>query len=117
MQRQANRAFFFRTLQALQPAARIDLARATGLSRATVSSIVDELVAESLVEEVGATASRGGRRAILLRLRGGETGTVRNLPGINPQPFNQPGGRPGGTNYFAKSRAFARQLFKPGNVG
>lgn len=73
-QRQVNRAYILRTLQAQQPLARVDLARETGLSRATVSSIVDELVEESLVEEIGATASRGGRRPILLRVRSGMQG-------------------------------------------
>ncbi len=74
IQRQVNRAKILRTLRTVQPAARIDLARETGLSRATVSSIVDELVLESLVEEIGATASRGGRRPILLRVRPGREG-------------------------------------------
>lgn len=74
MQRQANRAFIFRTIQTHQPVARVDLARITGLSRATVSNVVDELIEESLVEEVGATDSRGGRRPILLRLREGMQG-------------------------------------------
>ncbi len=74
LQRQANRAFIFRTLQANQPVARIDLARVTGLSRATVSSIIDELVEASLVEEMGESVSRGGRRPILLRLREGIQG-------------------------------------------
>jgi predicted NBD/HSP70 family sugar kinase len=74
IQRQVNRAKILRTLRNLQPAARVDLARETGLSRATVSSIVDELVLESLVEEIGASASRGGRRPILLRVRPGREG-------------------------------------------
>lgn len=74
IQRQVNRAKILRTLRLLQPVARIDLARETGLSRATVSSIVDELVLESLVEEMGATTSRGGRRPILLRVRPGREG-------------------------------------------
>jgi predicted NBD/HSP70 family sugar kinase len=74
IQRQVNRAKILRTLRTLQPAARVDLARETGLSRATVSSIVDELVVESLVEEIGVTASRGGRRPILLRVRPGREG-------------------------------------------
>jgi predicted NBD/HSP70 family sugar kinase len=74
IQRQVNRAKILRTLKMLQPVARVDLARETGLSRATVSSIVDELVMESLVEEMGATASRGGRRPILLRVIPGREG-------------------------------------------
>jgi predicted NBD/HSP70 family sugar kinase len=38
----------------------------TGLSRSAVSAIVDGLIAESLVREVGAGDSRGGRRPTLL---------------------------------------------------
>ncbi len=74
IQRQVNRAKILRTLRILQPAARVDLARETGLSRATVSSIVDELVVESIVEEIGETISRGGRRPILLQVRPGREG-------------------------------------------
>ncbi len=74
IQRQVNQAKILRTLRTLQPIARVDLARETGLSKATVSSIVDELVLESLVEEIGATTSRGGRRRILLRVRPGREG-------------------------------------------
>ncbi|HEX2910707.1 MAG TPA: ROK family transcriptional regulator [Chloroflexia bacterium] len=90
IQRQVNRAKILRTLKTIQPAARVDLARETGLSRATVSSIVDELVLESLVEEIGETLSRGGRRPILLRVRSGREGrcaigfelTRNNLTGV-----------------------------------
>jgi predicted NBD/HSP70 family sugar kinase len=45
---------------------RADLARITGLSRSAVSAIVDGLIAERLVHEVGAGDSRGGRRPTLL---------------------------------------------------
>jgi predicted NBD/HSP70 family sugar kinase len=90
IQRQVNKAKVLRTLRMLQPIARVDLASETGLSRATVSSIVDELVLESLVEEIGVTTSRGGRRPILLQVRPGREGrcaigfelTRNNLSGI-----------------------------------
>jgi predicted NBD/HSP70 family sugar kinase len=45
---------------------RADLARMTGLSRSAVSAIIDGLIAERLVCEVGAGDSRGGRRPTLL---------------------------------------------------
>src|SRR5262245_21932583 len=45
---------------------RADLSRMTGLSRSAVSAIVDGLMTESLVREVGAGDSRGGRRPTLL---------------------------------------------------
>jgi predicted NBD/HSP70 family sugar kinase len=45
---------------------RADLARVTGLSRSTVSAIIDVLIEERLVRETGAGDSRGGRRPTLL---------------------------------------------------
>src|SRR5690242_13674493 len=46
---------------------RADIARRRDLSRSTVSIIVEELLALGLVREVGAGASRGGRRPIVLQ--------------------------------------------------
>ncbi|MEM1414446.1 MAG: ROK family transcriptional regulator [Myxococcota bacterium] len=48
---------------------RADLARATGLSRSTVSAIVSELLETGLVHETRAGASTGGRRPIILAFR------------------------------------------------
>jgi predicted NBD/HSP70 family sugar kinase len=45
---------------------RADLSRETGLSRSTVSAIIDVLIAERLVRETGSGDSRGGRRPTLL---------------------------------------------------
>jgi len=45
---------------------RADLARRTGLSRSSISSIVSDLLATGLVRETGAGDSSGGRRPILL---------------------------------------------------
>ncbi len=51
-----------------QGISRADAARLTVLSRATVSSIVDELLTAGIVREWGIAASQGGRPPTLLRL-------------------------------------------------
>ncbi|WP_334103264.1 ROK family transcriptional regulator [Mesotoga prima] len=48
--------------------ARASLAKTTGLSPATVSKIVSDLVEEGIVEEVGRDISTGGRKPILLSI-------------------------------------------------
>ena len=45
---------------------RADIARATGLTRSTVSEIVFDLIAEGLIEEIGPGQSSGGKPPILL---------------------------------------------------
>ncbi len=45
---------------------RADLARRTGMSPSTVSAIVGDLTSSGLVRDIGAGASRGGRRPVLL---------------------------------------------------
>ncbi|MBO3085989.1 ROK family transcriptional regulator [Cellulomonas fengjieae] len=50
---------------------RNELARATGLSLATVATVVSELLAEGLVEEAGLSASGVGRPTTTLRIHGG----------------------------------------------
>ena len=45
---------------------RAELARQTGLSKPTVSSLVTDLLASNLVVETGLAESEGGRRAVLL---------------------------------------------------
>jgi glucokinase-like ROK family protein len=46
---------------------RAEIARRTDLSRSTVSDVVSEILATGLVAEVGAGASKGGRRPIVLQ--------------------------------------------------
>jgi len=48
---------------------RADIARRTGLSRSTVSEIVETLLATGLVSEAGVGDSRGGRRPIVLEFQ------------------------------------------------
>jgi N-acetylglucosamine repressor len=63
-----NRATVFRIVRDVGPIARIDLARQTGLNAATVTNIVEELLAARLVEETGQGTSRVGRRPIFLEV-------------------------------------------------
>lgn len=66
--REANLALVLRLIRQHGPLARVAIARRTGLSRTTVSSIVDSLLAEEIVRE-GETlnaAPSGGRRPTLV---------------------------------------------------
>jgi len=66
--REANNALVLRLIRQHGPLARVAIARRTGLSRTTVSSIVDDLLAEGVVRE-GETLSAapgGGRRPTLV---------------------------------------------------
>jgi predicted NBD/HSP70 family sugar kinase len=67
--RDINRQFVLNYVRDREPISRADIARSTELQRSTVSTIVEELKAEGLIEEIGAGASTGGRRPTLLRLR------------------------------------------------
>jgi N-acetylglucosamine repressor len=65
--RRMNRATVLRLIRDLRTTSRIDVAQMTGLNKATVSNIVDELIREQLVHEIGYGSSSGGRKPILLR--------------------------------------------------
>ncbi|HEX8352659.1 MAG TPA: ROK family transcriptional regulator, partial [Pyrinomonadaceae bacterium] len=67
--RDINRQFVLNYIRDREPISRADIARSTELQRSTVSTIVEELKDEGLIEEIGAGASTGGRRPTLLRLR------------------------------------------------
>lgn len=54
--------------QSPEGVSRAEIAQALGVSRATVSTIVDSLIASGLVSERGAGVSRGGRRPIVLKV-------------------------------------------------
>src|SRR3954449_953466 len=68
--RERNRRSLISSLSERGMASRADLARLTGLSRSTVSSLVAEMQAMGLVEERHASAS-GGRPGVLLALSRG----------------------------------------------
>ena len=50
------------------PISRADVARRTGLTRTTVSDVVDQLLADGLAQEVGRGRSTGGKAPILLQV-------------------------------------------------
>ena len=67
--RDINRQIVLNYVREREPISRADIARAAALQRSTVSTIVEELKGEGLIEEVGVGRSTGGRRPTLLRLR------------------------------------------------
>src|SRR4051812_35333635 len=67
--RDINRQIVLNYVRERGPISRAEIARETVLQRSTVSTIVDELVTDALVEEIGEGESTGGRRPTLLRLR------------------------------------------------
>ena len=67
--RDINRQFVLNYIRDREPISRAEIARVTALQRSTVSTIVEELKTEGLIEEIGAGASTGGRRPTLIRLR------------------------------------------------
>jgi predicted NBD/HSP70 family sugar kinase len=64
-----NRQIVLNYVRDREPISRAEIARETALQRSTVSTIVEELKAGGLVEEIGEGESTGGRRPTLLRLR------------------------------------------------
>ncbi len=66
--KQHNRDLVLRTIFGSQSISRADIARMTSLTRTTVSDVVNGLLAEGLVEEVGRGVSIGGKSPILLSI-------------------------------------------------
>ena len=64
--RAQHHAVLLRLLWAHREVSRAELARLTGLSRSTVSTIVADILATGLVRETRAGSSSGGRRPIML---------------------------------------------------
>lgn len=72
-----NIALVLDTVRRLEPVARVDISRLTGLSRSTITGIITRLLREGLVEEVGSAPEGGtGRRPVLLRLGARSLGVV-----------------------------------------
>jgi predicted NBD/HSP70 family sugar kinase len=67
--RHINRHIVLNYVREREPISRAEIARETALQRSTVSTIVESLKADGLIEEIGAGESTGGRRPTLLRLR------------------------------------------------
>jgi len=66
--RELNRSLVLDIVKQQSPVSRAAIARETSLAKPTVSAIIEDLLADGLVREIGAdvSSSRGGRPAILL---------------------------------------------------
>jgi predicted NBD/HSP70 family sugar kinase len=67
--RAINRQIVLNYVRDRGPISRAEIARQTALQRSTISEIVDSLLQEGLIEEMGAGQSTGGRCPTLLGLR------------------------------------------------
>ncbi|WP_456274957.1 ROK family protein [Bacillus sp. AK031] len=61
-----NKALVLQLIMQNEPISRADIAQVSGLNKATVSSLVNELLAEELIYESGPGESSGGRRPVIL---------------------------------------------------
>src|SRR5512133_3559338 len=77
--KQHNRDLVLRTIFAHDSISRAEVARVTRLTRTTVSEVVNGLLAEGLVQEVGRGESLGGKSPILLSI----VADSRYLIGLN----------------------------------
>jgi predicted NBD/HSP70 family sugar kinase len=68
--RATNLAVVLRHVRTKGPCSRADIAAATGLSKAAVSSLVTDLIDRGIIREVGMTENRIGRPATMLVLDG-----------------------------------------------
>lgn len=66
--REINLATIMKTIHQRAPVSRAALAETTGLNKTTVSSLVQELIDNCLVQEVGLTSAGTGRPAVMLTL-------------------------------------------------
>ncbi|MCT9930820.1 ROK family transcriptional regulator [Planotetraspora sp. A-T 1434] len=66
--RRGNRSVLLWTLYFAKELSRLELAQVTGLSPATVSNVIGDLIADGIVVEAGAVDSDGGRPRIMLRV-------------------------------------------------
>jgi len=67
--RNINRQIVLNYVREREPISRAEIAKQTELQRSTVSAIVDSLVTEGFIKEIGVGKSSGGRKPTLLQLR------------------------------------------------
>ncbi|MFC5464133.1 ROK family protein [Lederbergia graminis] len=65
--KELNRSLVINQIRLNGPISRTTLAKNTNLGLSTITNIVDSLISESYVNEVGAGSSNGGRKPILLK--------------------------------------------------
>lgn len=61
-----NKSIVLNSIEKKAPISRAQISKDTGLNKATVSSMVSELIDESLVSEIGSGQSSGGRKPVML---------------------------------------------------
>ncbi len=74
--RDINRQIVLNYVRDQSPISRAEIARQTDLHRSTVSVIVDQLVDDGTIEEIGAGVSTGGRKPTLYRITSGEPAAI-----------------------------------------
>ncbi|HEY4153033.1 MAG TPA: ROK family transcriptional regulator, partial [Pseudolysinimonas sp.] len=126
-----NRSLVLQTLYRSGTLSRADLARATGLTRVTISDLVADLMTEDLVVEVGQRdESRPGKPATMLDInRGGFQiigidlsdyavfrGAVLDLDGVIQQRAEVPLEEAMGTDATAKVVALAQELVEAASL-
>ncbi|HLG78410.1 MAG TPA: ROK family transcriptional regulator [Ktedonobacteraceae bacterium] len=67
--RRHNRKTVLQQIYQRQPISRLEVSQLSGLSTGTVTTVVGELLAEGIIQEVGFEASDGGRPRVLLSLK------------------------------------------------
>jgi glucokinase-like ROK family protein len=61
-----NKSIVLETIKNKHPLSRAQISEMTGLNKGTVSTLVNELIAENFVYEIGPGVSSGGRRPVML---------------------------------------------------
>src|SRR5690625_504189 len=64
--KKGNKTIVLETIMTFSPISRAKIAHVTGLNKGTVSSLVQELLDEKLIDESGPGESSGGRRPVML---------------------------------------------------
>lgn len=81
--KQINKMLVLNTIYKNKPISRAEVAKRTGLNKSTVSAMVDELLLEGLILEIGTGESQGGRKPINLSINK-EFGSVIGIDlGVN----------------------------------
>ncbi|MBD1379278.1 ROK family transcriptional regulator [Metabacillus arenae] len=65
-----NRSLVINMVRIQGNISRTDIAKETGLGLSTITNIIDDLIKENLVSEIGTGESHGGRKPVLLKFNG-----------------------------------------------
>lgn len=78
-----NRSLVLGLLNKMGQISRADLARATGLTKTSITNIINELIHEGIICEIGSTETSSGRKPLLLTLVGTASYAVGVIIGRN----------------------------------